>query len=231
MARRPARESQRARMLALALGLPGAALTHPFGDHVDVCKVGVDPSGGRHAGGKMFALIGVEEPVRATVKVDPDDPNTVIWDPNKVGALWDALKNDTPYPPPSPKPAVIDGGAITAAPDTISVSVLNGTHATGKATKVGNQLSKQGYQVVSVANADSSGYASTVIRYDPAYEAEAARTLAAALPGASRVKVPGLGYSVQVVVGKQFGGVDEVSVQKPPDPNEHIRKANQSICS
>ena len=163
--------------------------------------------------------------------VNPDDPNTVIWDPNKVGALWDALKNDTPYPPPSPKPAVIDGGAITAAPDTISVSVLNGTHATGKATKVGNQLSKQGYQVVSVANADSSGYASTVIRYDPAYEAEAARTLAAALPGASRVKVPGLGYSVQVIVGKQFGGVDEVSVQKPPDPNEHIRKANQSICS
>lgn len=78
MARRPARESQRARMLALALGLPGAALTHPFGDHVDVCKVGVDPSGGRHAGGKMFALIGVEEPVRATVKVDPDRGEALV---------------------------------------------------------------------------------------------------------------------------------------------------------
>ena len=31
----------------------------------DVVKVGVDPSGGRHAGGKMFALVGVDEPAGA----------------------------------------------------------------------------------------------------------------------------------------------------------------------
>jgi LCP family protein required for cell wall assembly len=162
---------------------------------------------------------------------NPDDPNTVIWDPAKAPALWEALANDTPYPPPAPKPAVIDGSAITAAPDTISVSVLNGTKKTGKATKVGHQLGKQGYSVVAVDNADSSSYVSTVIRYDPAYGSEAARTLAAALPGASRVTVAGLGSTVQVVVGRQYGGVQEVSVVQPPDPNEHIRKANQSICS
>jgi LCP family protein required for cell wall assembly len=163
--------------------------------------------------------------------VNPDDPNTVVWDPSKIDALWSALKNDTAYPPPAPKPAVIDGGAITAAPDTISVSVLNGTSRSGAAGKVGDKLSKQGYHVVAVDNADSSSYVSTVIRYDPAYGTDAARTLAAALPGASRLKAPGLGSTVQVVVGRDFGGVDAVTVQAPPDPNEHIRRASQNICS
>jgi predicted DNA-binding protein (MmcQ/YjbR family) len=67
-------------MLALALGLPGAVLTHPFGDDVDVCKVGVDPAGGRHASGKMFALLGVDEPARATLKVDPDRGEQLVRD-------------------------------------------------------------------------------------------------------------------------------------------------------
>jgi LCP family protein required for cell wall assembly len=36
--------------------------------------------------------------------VNPDDPNTVVWDPGKIDALWAALKNDTAYPPPTPAP-------------------------------------------------------------------------------------------------------------------------------
>jgi LCP family protein required for cell wall assembly len=163
--------------------------------------------------------------------VNPDDPNTVIWNPAKIGALWKALKNDTPYPPPSPKPAVIDGKAISAAPDTISVRVLNGTGRSGRATRASRQFTAQGYSVVVVDNAESSDYLSTVIRYDPAYAANAARTLAAAIPGASREKAPGLGSTVDVVVGKNFGGVRAVTVKAPPDPNENIRTATQNICS
>jgi predicted DNA-binding protein (MmcQ/YjbR family) len=59
-------------MLAVALQLPGAVLTNPFGDDVDVCKVGVDPAAGRHAAGKMFALLGVDEPALLTLKVVPE---------------------------------------------------------------------------------------------------------------------------------------------------------------
>jgi predicted DNA-binding protein (MmcQ/YjbR family) len=80
MAGRSTPRTQRERLLALALAQPGAVLTHPFGDEVDVVKVGVDPSGGRHAGGKMFALIGVDEPARATFKVDPDRGEVLIRD-------------------------------------------------------------------------------------------------------------------------------------------------------
>ena len=163
--------------------------------------------------------------------VNPADPNTVLWDPTKINAVWAALRNDTPYPPPSPPPAVIDGKAITAAPDTITVNVLNGTKKAGKAAAAAQQFSKLGYNVGTISNASSTDFLSTVIQYDPALGSEAARTLAAAIPGASRQKVPGMGYAVTVVIGKSYGGVQAVTVHKPPNPNENIRTANQNICS
>ena len=58
---RRARCRRLASALALPLALPGATLTHPFGDDVNVYKVGVatatDAGTGRHAGGKLFATV------------------------------------------------------------------------------------------------------------------------------------------------------------------------------
>ena len=76
MAGRPRVEPQRERLLALPLALPGALLTHPFGDVVNVYKVGVQAAsdtGGRHSGGKMFCLVSLDgDPGSMTLKVDPD---------------------------------------------------------------------------------------------------------------------------------------------------------------
>jgi len=76
MARRRRHGSQRDRILPLPLELPGAVLTFPFGDDVNVYKVGVQSAsgpGGRHSAGKMFCLIGLyAEPGSMTLKVDPD---------------------------------------------------------------------------------------------------------------------------------------------------------------
>jgi len=51
-------------------------LTFPFGDEVNVYKVGVQPAAsasGRHAGGKMFCLVSLyDDPGAMTIKVDPD---------------------------------------------------------------------------------------------------------------------------------------------------------------
>ena len=60
MAARPSPTSQRERVLPLPLAFRGAVLTNPFGDDVDVYKVGIQAASGaagRHAGGKMFCLI------------------------------------------------------------------------------------------------------------------------------------------------------------------------------
>ena len=76
MAGRRVQRTQRERMGAIPLELPGALLTHPFGDDVDVYKVGVQAAsgtGGRHAGGKMFCLVSqYGDPGTMTLKVDPD---------------------------------------------------------------------------------------------------------------------------------------------------------------
>jgi predicted DNA-binding protein (MmcQ/YjbR family) len=74
---------QRTRALAMPLELPGATLTHPFGDDVNVYKVGIatatDAGTGRHAGGKLFALIGLwGDPGVITLKVDPEVGPTLI---------------------------------------------------------------------------------------------------------------------------------------------------------
>jgi predicted DNA-binding protein (MmcQ/YjbR family) len=67
---------QRDRILPFPLRLPGATLTFPFGDDVNVYKVGVQAAsgpGGRHSAGKMFCLIGLySAPGAMTLKVDPE---------------------------------------------------------------------------------------------------------------------------------------------------------------
>jgi predicted DNA-binding protein (MmcQ/YjbR family) len=76
MAGRRRTAPQRDRVVPLPLELPGAVLTFPFGDDVNVYKVGVQAAsgaGGRHSGGKMFCLVSLYgEPGTMTLKVDPD---------------------------------------------------------------------------------------------------------------------------------------------------------------
>ena len=84
MAGRGRPQPQRERVSAYPLELPGALLTHPFGDDVDVYKVGVLPAsgaGGRHSGGKMFCLVGqYGDPGLMTLKVDPDRGADLVRD-------------------------------------------------------------------------------------------------------------------------------------------------------
>jgi predicted DNA-binding protein (MmcQ/YjbR family) len=65
--RRPS--DQRALAESVLRELPGVALTHPFGDDVDVWKVAAGPEGG---GGKMICIADLDaDPGRVTLKVDP----------------------------------------------------------------------------------------------------------------------------------------------------------------
>ncbi len=160
--------------------------------------------------------------------VNPDDPNTVVWNTDKTDPLWAAIAADETWPPEPPEPTVIDGKPLTVAPDAISVRVLNGTGADGIATKAAAKLTKQGYNVIGIGDADSTDYLSTVVRYDVAGE-EAARTVAASIPGATRVKQLGLGTTIDVVVGQDWPGVTPVVVKKPSD--ETIRRASDNICN
>jgi len=161
--------------------------------------------------------------------VNPADPNTVLWDTPKTNKLWRAIRTDADYPPPKPKPTIVDGQPLTALPADTSVRVLNGTGVAGAATKAAAELSKAGYSVIGVDNAESQDFLSTVVRYDEA-GADAARTVAGAIPGGTRVRRAGLGTIIEVVVGKDWPGVSKVVV-KQPSTETGIRTANQNICS
>jgi predicted DNA-binding protein (MmcQ/YjbR family) len=78
------RRTQRERVGAFPLELPGSVLTHPFGDDVDVYKVGVAAAsgpGGARTGGKMFCLVSqYGDPGLMTLKVDPDHGAELVRD-------------------------------------------------------------------------------------------------------------------------------------------------------
>ena len=61
----------------VASRLPGTELTHPFGDDVDVWKVGGSAVSGRV--GKMFAIVSPERRI-VTLKVDPDRGAALVRD-------------------------------------------------------------------------------------------------------------------------------------------------------
>ncbi|MEO8108160.1 MAG: LCP family protein [Actinomycetes bacterium] len=161
--------------------------------------------------------------------VNPDDPNTVVWNKKKTNALWSAIAADESYPPEPPEPTVIDGEPLTVPPASVSVRVLNGTGVDGVATTAAADLTAKGYSVIGVGDAESQDFISTVVRYDEV-SADAARTVTAAIPGSARVLRTGLGSTVEVIVGDDWPGVDRVVVKKPKDATG-IRQANDNICN
>ena len=164
--------------------------------------------------------------------VNPDDPNTVIWNTEKTDKLWDAIINDELYPPEPPDPTIVDGKPLAVPPSSIPVRVLNGSTTDGAATKAAARLQNRGYNVIGIADADTDDFLSTVVRYDPAYEtsADAARTLSASLGGVTRVERSGLGSTLEVVVGDDWPGVTAVVVKKPR-VDDGVRTASEDICN
>ena len=167
--------------------------------------------------------------------VNPEDPNTVVWNTAKTDKLWKAIINDETYPPEPPEPTVVDGKPLDVAPSAIPVRVLNGSGVDGVATQASRDLDRLGYNIVGVGDAESSKFTSTVVRYDPAYPSsvDAARTLSASLGGVTRVVREGLGSTLEVVVGEDWPEVQDnlqkVAVKRTPT-DDGVRKANENIC-
>jgi hypothetical protein len=65
--------------------------------------------------------------------------------------------------------------------------------------------------VTGTGNASSNDNARTTVRFSTA-SAGAARTVRAALPGATLVRDPSVGSTVVVVLGRDFSGVQKVTV-------------------
>ncbi|MEU2347449.1 LCP family protein [Modestobacter sp. NPDC049651] len=140
-------------------------------------------------------------------------------------------------PAPAPGAATPSAPAApeTVAPAQVSVQVLNGLGVKGLAAKAATQLTTAGFEVAGTANADSSTYATTEVRFAAGDDALAA-TLAAAVPGATTKQVAtATAGTVQLVLGKDFNGVGRQTTAQPPSsaaatPTEEARTAEDTSC-
>ena len=173
----------------------------------------------------------------------PADPNRVQWS-QSADLIWESLREDRPLeqesdeatPSPSESP-------LTVSPDEISVVVANGSGATGLSHQAVEALLVQGFANATTDNADFR--TGTLVEYPGGME-EAARTVAAAFPGA-KVREAGepIGDVIRVTLGAGSEPVAEVpnrlgtdpvptpSITAPsPEPSASIqsRTADQDIC-
>ena len=161
------------------------------------------------------------------------DGATVSLDEAAAEPLWDAMRNDTGWPPePTVPPG--DTAPLTAAPSTIQVRVLNGTGEPGVATQAAEALTRAGYEVVEIGDYAMAPTTETAVIY-PAGAEEAARTLGYAAradttvlgDAAAAVANPTLYLdatgALSLVVGPDFRGVRPVFIPSelaavPSDP-------------
>ncbi len=129
------------------------------------------------------------------------DNSNVLWNTTAADPIWQAMKDDTPWPVRSSRPA--GQKPLTAAPQDVRVQVLNGSGTTGLGAKAARQLQRQGFVIAGVATAPGALQSTTSIAYDPAYD-ESARTLAYAAGTTVPAATPGLGRTLTLTVGARL---------------------------
>jgi LCP family protein required for cell wall assembly len=161
--------------------------------------------------------------------------DVLLWDQKRAYTIFHSMASDQPIGGrPSPAPSA----AVTVAPSSISLQVLNGTTKTGLATTAADALTGAGFVLAAPpANAPIAVGANTVIKYDPRFS-ESIKTVEAALPGSTTVPVQGFGRTFEVTVGSGFTGVSPVhlaAASKAPTSSSapapvHTRTAADDLC-
>ena len=176
----------------------------------------------------------------------PPDHNRVQWSA-AANALWTSIRDDTPLPgsKPAPTGASKTAPVLTIRPDKITVHISNASGVTGRAGQDAADLGIQGFHLTASSTSTSLKKGVTV-GYSSLY-LQAARTVAAAFPGATLVKDESAGNVVQVTLGAGSPDVVQVpnrlgttplpthSATGAPTPSSVVaikaRAADSNICA
>ena len=107
-------------------------------------------------------------------------------------------------------------GPVTVPPEQVRVAVYNGSTRSGLAASVTARLTELGFDALNAGNARSLTHTDTQVVYGPGQE-EAARTVQAAVPGASRRADPGVN-GIQLILGSSFTEVTAPELTAPGTP-------------
>lgn len=162
----------------------------------------------------------------------PSGESAVLWDKAGAADMFRRIAADqdlSAKPTPSP---TISASAPAIPPGQITVKVLNGTLITGLGARTKAGLVAAGFQVPGEpGNTTKKDFKQTIVRYGPA-RADAARVVAAAIPGASLKQVDIQG--IEVVVGSDQPKIRKAKATATPTPTTTAtpttRTATQNIC-
>jgi LCP family protein required for cell wall assembly len=154
------------------------------------------------------------------------DGENVVWEASKADKIWQAFRDDTPYPAKTSTPS--GQKPLTVAPNQIRVKVLNGSGVSGRARKVADELAKMGFVITGVGSAPTSHVAVTTVSADPS-RSEAARTLAYAARTSS-VSTAASGRTLVLVIGTDWAGVRAVTVPTSSGTSTPVKSADQATC-
>ena len=146
--------------------------------------------------------------------------SVLMYDQPALDAFFAPLRpssqsqSQSPAASPSPGPTAGDGRPVTVAPAAVTVTVQNGSGTPGIARSVTQGLAAQGFHVGAYANAHRHDYADSVVSYPPG-SVEAARTVAAAVPGAQLREDPAAA-GIVLVVGSSFTSLVHVAAPGAP---------------
>jgi LCP family protein required for cell wall assembly len=137
--------------------------------------------------------------------------SAVLWDPVLSKRLFEDFTDDKPIT------NVVQPGRLTIPPGEISLQVLNATSTNGLAARAASDLSGLGFGISGTGDAPKgSSTTATVVEYGP-QRADSARTVAAAVTGATRQEVASLGDKIQLDVGSSYEGVKPVKISSATD--------------
>lgn len=155
------------------------------------------------------------------------DRVNVLVNEKKAQVLWDAIANDTPYPPKRDP----DAPVLKTEPSGVYVNVLNGTDKKGAAKKAARQLRKAGFRVMEIGNVEEGQvYEKTTVIFDPKWDVSA-RTLvyAANAVGQSERKH---GQRMDLIIGEDFDGLQEVEIDEiASDVYTNLNTADENFCA
>lgn len=165
--------------------------------------------------------------------VERGDGENVLVDEASAAPLWQSIASDVPWIKPKKSgssSSTTKAPDFTVQPEEITVRVLNGSGVAGRAAEVAAALEGQGFTVIEVGDADRPDYASTEIRHDAA-SAEAARTVLAALPGATTV-ADTAASTITIVIGTAYTGVESVVADvSGPSPESSSDREQDAITA
>jgi LCP family protein required for cell wall assembly len=154
------------------------------------------------------------------------DNATVVINETKAAPLWEAIANDTSWPPARPAEQPV----LRVAPEDIRVNVVNASGTKGLAKRVAKQLREQGYNVVSTKNDKTSQETTTTVQFDPRWNVSA-RTLRYAADADGKRK-KGQGSTMNLILGTDFAEVKPVVVSAlNKDITANLNTGDEKFCA